>query len=143
MPINTPNERSTIEEKANQNEIENNSEPQQKSIEETVAAWQIAINEEDAKSKEDILQQTCKYLANLDDLETRLNEHRIIETHLARHGTADNRRRKLLHYRSEIREKTSSLMQTLKKMGMTEEQMYEQLPFVGKCDIQQLIQNEP
>jgi len=34
-------------------------------------------------------------------------------------------------------------MHSLKKMGMNEDEMYEQLPFVGKCDIQQLIENEP
>jgi hypothetical protein len=79
----------------------------------------------------------------LDDLETRLSEHRIIEAHIARHGCPDNRRRRLLLHRSELREKASSLMHSLKKMGMNEDEMYEQLPFVGKCDIQQLIENEP
>lgn len=105
--------------------------------------WKQVIEEEDSKSREELFQQTCKTLANLDDLETRLNEHRSIEAHIARHGTADNRRRKLLLYRSEMRQKASSLMVSLRKLGMTEDEMYEQLPFVGKCDIQQLIENEP
>jgi hypothetical protein len=112
-------------------------------IEQTVEVWKKEISNQDSKTKEELLQDTCKNLAELNDLETRLNEHRAVESHIARHGTADNRRRMLLLHRSEIREKTSLLMRKLKNLGMSEMEMYEQLPFVGKCEIQQLIENQP
>lgn len=112
-------------------------------FEETVAIWQQQVKDEDSKSRDELFHQTCKALAKLDEIETRLSEHLAIEAHIARHGTPDNRRRHLLLHRSEIRQNASSLMQSLKRLGMTEDEMYEQLPFVGKCDIQQLINNEP
>ena len=143
MPSVSLTERTHIEEQEEPKENNQLSNANEASIEETVAAWQEEINQIDAQTKEDILKLTCKNLSNLDDLETRLNEHFAIEVHIARHGTADNRRRKLLLHRSELREKTSSLMQSLRKLGMSEEELYEQLPFVGKCEIQLLLRNEP
>lgn len=143
MPFDQQIERNHIEEKPSPNQENNLSNANEASIEETVAAWQEEISQSDTRTKEEILTLTCKNLSHLDDLETRLNEHFAIEVHIARHGTADNRRRKLLLHRSELREKTSSLMQSLRKLGMSEEELYEQLPFIGKCEIQLLLRNEP
>jgi len=143
LPFDQQIERNHIEEKNSPNQENNLSNANEASIEETVAAWQEEISQSDTRTKEEILTLTCKNLSHLDDLETRLNEHFAIEVHIARHGTADNRRRKLLLHRSELREKTSSLMQSLRKLGMSELELYEQLPFIGKCDIQLLLRNEP
>ena len=73
----------------------------------------------------------------------RLSEHRAIEANIARFGSAEIRRRKLMCNRSDLRIDVHDFLNRLLKDGMSEDEMYEKLPFLTKHEIQRLLANEP
>ncbi len=45
--------------------------------------------------------------------------------------------------RSDLRIDVHDLLSRLQKHGMTEEEMFEQLPYLGQQEIERLLRNEP
>ena len=110
---------------------------------EDIEKWSVAFAEESEKTSQEMLQETVHLLHHLNEIEIRLLEHRSIEAHLARFGSSETRRRRLMGDRSDIRIDIHDFLRRLQKDGMTEEEMYEQLPYLGKHDIKRLLRNEP
>ncbi len=103
----------------------------------------MTFAEESEKSSQELLQETLHLLHHLNEIEIRLLEHRSIEAHLARFGSSETRRRRLMGDRSDVRIDLHGFLKRLQKDGMSEKEMYEQLPYLGKKDITRLLRNEP
>jgi hypothetical protein len=110
---------------------------------EEIAKWSQVFVEESEKTSEELLHESIHLLHHLNDIEMRLSEHRAIEAHIARFGTSETRRRKLMGDRSDLRIDVHDHLNRLHKDGMTTDEMYEKLPFLSKPEIERLLRNEP
>ena len=110
---------------------------------EEIAQWSNTFAEEAQKTSEEILRETIHLLHHLNEIELRLSEHRAVEAYNARFGSSEIRRKKLMGERSSLRFDIHDFLNRLQKEGMSEEEMYEKLPFLSEHEIKRLLANEP
>lgn len=84
--------------------------------------------------------ETCH---ELHDLEVQISEHYQIQAYIARHGDISKRATEIFRLRSQSRLKLGSHLRILIESGITEEELYEYLPYISREEIKRILTNTP
>lgn len=97
----------------------------------------------DVKNSEEVKHELYHLVQELREMEIRISEHYEISAFEARFPNSEKRRKKIFEKRSHIREEISRKLRFLIENGLNEIEIPEELPFVPKRGIKDLILNLP
>lgn len=97
----------------------------------------------DVKSSEKVKHELYHLVQELREMEIRISEHYEISAFEARFPNSEKRRKKIFDERSHIREEISRKLRFLIENGLNEIEIPEELPFLPKHGIKDLILNLP
>jgi len=95
------------------------------------------------KSTKEIKHGLYHLVQDLREMEIRILEHYEISAYESRFQNSDKRRKKIFNDRSQIREEISKKLRFLIENGMNEIEIPDELPFLPKHGIKDLILNLP
>ena len=97
----------------------------------------------DVKNSEEVKHELYHLVQELREMEIRISEHYEISAFEARFPNSEKRRKKIFEKRSHIREEISRKLRFLIENGLNEIEIPEELPFLPKRGIKDLILNLP
>lgn len=97
----------------------------------------------EVKSAEEVKHELYHLVQDLREMEIRISEHYEISAFEARFPNSEKRRKKIFDERSHIREEISRKLRFLIENGMNEIEIPDELPFLPKRGIKDLILNLP
>jgi hypothetical protein len=97
----------------------------------------------DIKNSEEVRHELYHLVQELREMEIRISEHYEISAFEARFPNSEKRRKKIFDKRSHIREEISRKLRFLIENGLNEIEIPEELPFLPKRGIKELILNLP
>ena len=97
----------------------------------------------DVKSSGEVKHELYHLVQDLREMEIRISEHYEISAFDARFPNSEKRRKKIFDERSHIREEISRKLRFLIENGMNEIEIPDELPFLPKRGIKDLIVNLP
>jgi hypothetical protein len=97
----------------------------------------------DVKSSAEVKHELYHLVQDLREMEIRISEHYEISAFEARFPNSEKRRKKIFEERSHIREEISRKLRFLIGNGMNEIEIPDELPFLPKRGIKDLILNLP
>ena len=97
----------------------------------------------DVKNSEEVKHVLYHLVQELREMEIRISEHYEISAFEARFPNSEKRRKKIFEKRSHIREEISRKLRFLIENGLNEIEIPEELPFLPKRGIKDLILNLP
>ena len=97
----------------------------------------------DIKNSEEVRHELYHLVQELREMEIRISEHYEISAFEARFPNSEKRRKKIFDKRSHIREEISRKLRFLIENGLNEIEIPEELPFLPKRGIKDLILNLP
>ncbi len=97
----------------------------------------------DIKNSEEVKHELYHLVQELREMEIRISEHYEISAFEARFPNSEKRRKKIFDKRSHIREEISRKLRFLIENGLNETEIPEELPFLPKRGIKDLILNLP
>ena len=95
------------------------------------------------KNSEEVKHELYHLVQELREMEIRISEHYEISAFEARFPNSEKRRKKIFDKRSYIREEISRKLRFLIENGLNETEILEELPFLPKRGIKDLILNLP
>jgi hypothetical protein len=95
------------------------------------------------KNSEEVKHELYHLVQELREMEIRISEHYEISAFEARFPNSEKRRKKIFDKRSHIREEISRKLRFLIENGLNETEIPEELPFLPKRGIKDLILNLP
>ena len=95
------------------------------------------------KNSEEVKHELYHLVQELREMEIRISEHYEISAFEARFPNSEKRRKKIFDKRSYIREEISRKLRFLIENGLNETEIPEELPFLPKRGIKDLILNLP
>jgi hypothetical protein len=95
------------------------------------------------KNSEEVKHELYHLVQELREMEIRISEHYEISAFEARFPNSEKRRKKIFDKRSYIREEISKKLRFLIENGLNETEIPEELPFLPKRGIKDLILNLP
>ena len=95
------------------------------------------------KSSEEVKHELYHLVQDLREMEIRISEHYEISAFEARFPNSEKRRKRIFDERSHIREEISRKLRFLIENGMNEIEIPDELPFLPKRGIKDLILNLP
>ena len=97
----------------------------------------------DVKNSEEVKHELYHLVQELREMEIRISEHYEISAFEARFPNSEKRRKKIFEKRSHIREEISRKLRFLIENGLNEIEIPEELPFLPKRGIKDLILSLP
>ena len=95
------------------------------------------------KSSQEVKHELYHLVQDLREMEIRISEHYEISAFEARFQNSEKRRKKIFEERSHMREEISKKLRFLIENGMTETEIPDELPFLPRRGIKDLIMNLP